>query len=78
MARAMLVLLGCAANVLLFERAGFVIAAATVFWLTARACGSAKAFRDFLIGLAFGLVLYVVFVRGLDLHLPPGILRGLL
>ena len=75
---AMLVLLGCAANVLLFERAGFVIAAATVFWLTARACGSAKAFRDFLIGLAFGFVLYVVFVRGLDLHLPPGILRGLL
>ena len=30
------------------------------------------------IGLAFGFVLYVVFVRGLDLHLPSGILRGLL
>ena len=75
---AMLVLLGCAANLFLFERAGFVIAAAAVFWLTARACGSAKPVRDAVIGLSFGLALYVLFVRGLDLHLPPGILRGIL
>ena len=42
---AMLVLLGCAANVLLFERAGFVIAAATIFWLTARAAAARKHSR---------------------------------
>jgi putative tricarboxylic transport membrane protein len=75
---ALLVLLGCAANLLLFERAGFVVAAAAVFWLTARACGSVKPVRDLLFGASFGLVLYLLFVRGLDLHLPAGILRGIL
>jgi putative tricarboxylic transport membrane protein len=61
---------------LLIERAGFIIASATLFVAAAFAMGSHRLARDIVIGIVTATVLFLVFSRGLGLTLPAGILKG--
>jgi putative tricarboxylic transport membrane protein len=72
------IVLGAIVTLLLLERVGFVVTATLLFALTARGFGSAGWFRNFAIGLAFALAVYMIFTRGLSLALPAGPLQGLL
>jgi putative tricarboxylic transport membrane protein len=62
----------------LLESAGFVIASALLFFGAAYAMGSRSYARDLVIGVIMAAVLYVGFTRGLGLHLPAGVLKGIL
>ena len=66
--------LGIVLNVVLLERIGFVIAAAMLFWLTARAFDARHPVRDALFALIVSIASYVLFARVLQLQLPSGIL----
>ncbi len=70
--------LALASSVLLLERAGFVLTAALLFWLVARAFASPRPLRDAVVGLALSVAAYLAFTRGLGLVLPGGLLGGLL
>jgi putative tricarboxylic transport membrane protein len=70
--------LALASGVLLLERAGFVLTAALLFWLVARAFASGSPLRDAAVGLALSVASYLAFTRGLGLALPGGLLGGLL
>ena len=72
-----LLALALLAYLLLIERAGFIIASATLFVMAAFAMGSRRLARDIAIGVILGAVLYLVFNRGLGLSLPAGILEGI-
>jgi putative tricarboxylic transport membrane protein len=65
-------------DVLLVERAGFVIASTALFWLTARAFDAQHPARDALFALGVSIGAYVLFARLLDVPLPPGVLAGLM
>jgi putative tricarboxylic transport membrane protein len=66
------------ANLLLLERAGFVIASAIQFWLVARAFGSRRVLRDAIVAVLLALTCFIAFSNGLGLSLPSGILEGIL
>jgi putative tricarboxylic transport membrane protein len=66
------------AQLLLVERAGWIIAAAVLFALVARAFGSRRLLTDAVIGLALSGLTFVVFSYGLDLSLPAGLVGELL
>lgn len=72
--------IGLIAQMLLIQRAGFVLAQATLFTCVARGFGSRRYPRDFAIGLALGLAVFLFFVKFLNVNLPPGwlapIMRG--
>jgi putative tricarboxylic transport membrane protein len=72
--------IGLIAQILLIHRAGFVLAQATLFTCVARGFGSRRYPRDFAIGLALGLAVFLFFVKFLNVNLPPGwlapIMRG--
>jgi putative tricarboxylic transport membrane protein len=72
--------LGLFAQMLLIHRAGFVLAQATLFTCVARGFGSRRYPRDFAIGLALGVAVFLFFVKFLNVSLPPGwlapIMRG--
>ncbi len=72
-------LLGLAllAYLVLIERAGFIIASATLFVTAAFAMGSRRLARDIAIGIVMAAILYLVFSRGLGLSLPAGVLAGI-
>jgi putative tricarboxylic transport membrane protein len=74
--RAPVVLLAVASalHLLLLERAGFVIAAALLFWLAARAFDPRHPLRDGLFATAVSVSSYVLFARVLHLSLPAGVL----
>jgi putative tricarboxylic transport membrane protein len=72
-----LLALALLAYLLLIERAGFIIASATLFVMAAFAMGSRRPARDIAIGVILATVLYLVFNRGLGLSLPAGILEGI-
>jgi hypothetical protein len=65
-----------AAHLLLAESAGFVIAAAVLFWLTARAFDARHPLRDALFAIGLSVAAYLLFARALDLTLPRGVLEG--
>jgi putative tricarboxylic transport membrane protein len=65
------------AYLLLIERAGFIIASATLFVIAAFAMGSRPLVRDIAIGIVMPTILYLVFSRGLGLSLPAGVLEGI-
>lgn len=69
---------GLFAQMALIHNAGFVIAAAVLFACVARGFGSARPLRDVLIGLAFGLVIFLFFVKFLNVGLPSGWLAPML
>lgn len=69
---------GLAAQAVLMVPAGFVIASAALFALSARAFDSRRPLVDALIGLGLAGLCYVAFVYGLGLHLPAGVLGRVL
>ena len=71
-----LVVTGLVLHVLLAERAGFIVASAILFWLTARAFDDRHPIRDVLFALGLSVGAYVLFARVLDLTLPAGVLEG--
>ena len=72
--------IGLIAQMLLIQRAGFVLAQATLFTCVARGFGSKRYPRDFAMGLALGVAVFLFFVKFLNVNLPPGwlapIMRG--
>jgi putative tricarboxylic transport membrane protein len=70
--------LGLLAQMLLIHRAGFVLAQAALFASIARAFGSQRAARDFGIGLALALAVFLFFVKFLNVNLPAGWLEPIL
>jgi putative tricarboxylic transport membrane protein len=76
--RAPVLLLAGAAvlHLLLVERAGFVIAAAVLFWLAARAFDPRHPVRDGLFAVGVSVSAYLLFARVLHLQLPSGLLAG--
>jgi putative tricarboxylic transport membrane protein len=70
--------IGLVAQMLLLEWAGFAIAAAVLFYCVAFGFGSRRYLRDGIIAVLLAMIVYVGFTRGLDLPLPPGLLKGLL
>ena len=64
--------IGLVAQMLLIHRAGFVLAQAALFTCVARGFGSSKLPRDFAIGLALGVAVFLFFVKFLNVNLPAG------
>lgn len=71
-----LVAAGILIELLLMDRAGFVIASSIMFWLTARAFDARHPVRDAGFAVGLSVTAYVVFVHLLQLALPAGILAG--
>ena len=67
---------GIVLDLVLLERAGFVIASTALFWLTARAFDSSRPARDALFALGVSICAYLLFARALQLTLPAGVLAG--
>ncbi|RBP62978.1 putative tricarboxylic transport membrane protein [Brevibacterium sanguinis] len=67
---------GFAAFALILEFAGWIIAAALLFWCVARSMGSTKPLFDLTLALTFSSVVYLAFAVLLGLNLPSGILGG--
>jgi putative tricarboxylic transport membrane protein len=69
---------GLFAQMALIHNAGFVIAAAVLFACVARGFGSLRPLRDGVIGVMFGLVIFLFFVKFLNVGLPSGWLAPVL
>jgi putative tricarboxylic transport membrane protein len=65
---------GIALNLVLAERAGFVMASAVLFWCTARAFDTRHPARDALFAVLVSAGAYLLFTRVLQLPLPAGLL----
>jgi putative tricarboxylic transport membrane protein len=73
-----LIAAGAALHVLLAETAGFIVAAALLFWLIARAFDARHPLRDAACALGVAVASYALFDYALQLPLPAGVpLRGL-
>jgi putative tricarboxylic transport membrane protein len=73
-----LVGLGLAANALLIEEIGFILASTVMFALIARGFGSARPVRDAAIGFALALVAYIGFDRVLNYKIGSGLIERLI
>jgi putative tricarboxylic transport membrane protein len=71
-----LVAAGAVLHVLLAERAGFVIAAALLFWFIARAFDARHPLRDAAYALTVAVASYALFDYALQLPLPAGVLAS--
>ncbi len=69
---------GLIAQLLLIERAGFIIASAALFFGVAYGFGSRSHLRDGIIAILLATAVYIGFTRGLNLPLPAGVLKGIL
>jgi putative tricarboxylic transport membrane protein len=67
-----------AANALLIESLGWPISGAILFWGAAFALGSRHYIRDAAIAVVLSVGSWYLFVLGLGIALPVGILRGIL
>ena len=67
---------GFAAFVLILEFAGWILAAALLFWCVARSMGSKRPLFDLTMALTFSSLVYIAFAVLLGLNLPSGILGG--
>jgi len=72
----LLIASGAVALLVLAERAGFVVAAAALFWLVARAFDSRHALRDGVAAVGVAAAAYALFTYALDLPLPAGVLAA--
>jgi putative tricarboxylic transport membrane protein len=70
-----LIAAGALLNLLLAERAGFVIGAAVLFWFVARAFDDRRPLRDAAYALAVSAAAYFLFSSLLQLSLPAGVLE---
>lgn len=68
---------GLAAQMLLINTAGFIVAATALFVGVARGFGSRRPLRDALLGFAISLAIFLFFVRFLNVGLPAGWLKPL-
>ena len=59
-------------NVVLFAPLGFIAASAVLFACVSAALGSRRFVLDVVIGVGLAATIYVVFTKGLGLHLPAG------
>ncbi|MGE0448812.1 MAG: tripartite tricarboxylate transporter substrate-binding protein [Vicinamibacterales bacterium] len=71
-----LIAAGIALDLVLMEILGFVLASASLFWLTSRAFDPTRPWRDAAFAVGASLGAYVLFVRLLKLTLPSGIFGG--
>jgi hypothetical protein len=69
---AALIAAGIALDLALMEPAGFVIASAALFWLTARAFDERHPIGDALFAVGISAGAYLLFVRVLNVTLPAG------
>lgn len=67
---------GFAVFIALLQPAGWILAAALLFWAVTRALGSQHPLRDVGVALVFSSVLYLVFAGLLSVNLPTGALFG--
>lgn len=75
--RALVLVAGAAVlDLVLLDSAGFVLASTLLFWLTARAFDATRPLRDLAVALLLSASAYVLFVRLLQLSLPPGPFGG--
>ena len=72
LAAAALIAAGMALVLAFMEQAGFVLASAALFWLTARAFNRQHPGRDAFFALAVSTFTYFLFVRVLKVTLPAG------
>ena len=66
------------ANALLIEPLGWPLSGAVLFWGSAFALGSRHHIRNVVLALVLGVGSWYLFVLGLGISLPVGILRGIL
>ena len=66
------------ANALLIEPLGWPLSGAILFWGSAFALGSRHHVRNVVIALVLGVGSWYLFVLGLGISLPVGILKGIL
>ena len=66
------------ANILLIERAGWPVSGAVLFFGCAYGLGSRKVVRDLVLSVALSVGSWYLFVLGLDINLPVGVLNGIL
>jgi putative tricarboxylic transport membrane protein len=66
------------ANALLIEPLGWPVSGAILFWGSAFALGSRHYVRDAVIAVVLSVGSWYLFVLGLGISLPVGILRGIL
>jgi putative tricarboxylic transport membrane protein len=66
------------ANAALIEWAGWVISGTVLFWGSAYALGNRAYFRDLVIAVVLAVSSFYLFVVGLGITLPAGILTGIL
>ncbi len=72
-----LLVLALVLNIVLIDRAGFIIASTVLFALVARAFGSRQILRDAAIGFTLALVAYVGFDRVLGYKIGSGLIERL-
>lgn len=73
-----MVVAGVAGFALLLPYVGWILSAAALFWVVARALGSKRALFDISISILFASIIQLAFNAGLGLNLPSGFLEGLL
>lgn len=73
-----LVMAGFLAFALLLNPLGWILAAALMFWTIAWAMGSRSPLKDVGVALVLSCAVQLAFSAGLGLHLPAGILEGVL
>jgi putative tricarboxylic transport membrane protein len=61
-------------NLLMAERAGFVVASTVLFWCSSRAFDDRHPVRDGVFALGVSVSAYLLFARALQLPLPAGVL----
>ena len=66
------------ANAVLIERVGWPVSGAILFWGVAFALGSRHHIRNAVIAFTLSIGTWYLFVLGLDVSLPVGILDGIL
>ncbi|MCA4134508.1 tripartite tricarboxylate transporter TctB family protein [Arthrobacter sp. M4] len=66
------------ANILLIDTLGWVISGTLLFWGSVWALGSRKYIRDGLISIVMSVATFYGFYLGLGIHLPAGLLAGVL
>lgn len=66
------------ANIVLVERLGWVISGAILFWGCAWTLGSRHYARDAVVSAVIALASFYLFYAGLGIHLPAGVLEGVL
>ena len=65
-------------HVILLETAGYIVAATVCFLGVAYGFGSRKILKDLFVSLAFAVIVYFSFTKGLNINLPSGVFEGIL